>query len=150
MAASDQVPRHADPPGQRKEHRVMTSMWSPGQLRRLDASAELEIAVQRLDGTMPRWVPIWVVCVGRDVFVRTWYRRPSGWFGQVQRSHRARIRVSDVDVAVAVTDVAEGSAELRLGIDNAYRAKYGHYGHDTVEQMVSDAAAATTLRLIPT
>jgi hypothetical protein len=30
----------------------MTSMWSPGQLRRLDASAELEIAVQRLDGTM--------------------------------------------------------------------------------------------------
>jgi hypothetical protein len=99
---------------------------------------------------MHRWVPIWVVCVGRDVFVRTWYRRPSGWFGQVQRSHRARIRVSDVDVAVAVTDVGEGSAELRLGIDNAYRAKYGHYGHDTVEQMVSDAAAATTLRLIPT
>jgi hypothetical protein len=38
---------------------------------------------------------------------------------------------------------------LRASIDAVYRAKYGRYGETTVERMVADDAAATTLRLVP-
>jgi len=127
----------------------MTSTWSREQLQRLGASDELEIAVRRADGTLRRWVPIWVVCVDEHVFVRTWHRRSNGWFGDVLRSQRARIRVADVRADVTVTDVSENSTDLRAGIDNAYLSKYSHYGHTTVDRMVSDAASAATLWLIP-
>jgi hypothetical protein len=127
----------------------VTSTWSPEQLQRLGASDELEIAVRRADGTLGRWVPIWVVCVGERVFVRTWHRRPTGWFGDVLRSQRARIRVADVCADVTVTDVGEDFTDLRAGVDDAYRIKYAHYGHTTVQRMVSAPAAATTLWLIP-
>jgi hypothetical protein len=132
-----------------KEDDAMTSTWSPEQLQRLGASDELEIAVRRADGTVGSWVPIWVVCVGPDVFVRTWHRRSNGWFGDVLRSQRARIRVAHVCADVTVTDVGEDSTDLRAGVDNAYHSKYSRYGDATVDRMVSDPASATTLRLMP-
>jgi hypothetical protein len=61
----------------------MTAAWSPEQLKRIGRAEELQIAAKRADGTLRRWVPIWVVCVGEQVFVRTWYRRDNGWFGHV-------------------------------------------------------------------
>jgi hypothetical protein len=127
---------------------VSLSTWSPELLQRLGASDELEIAVRRADGTLRQWVPIWVVCVGEHVFVRTWHRRSNRWFEAVLRSQRARIRVADVCADVTVTDVGEDSADMRTDVDNAYRSKYSHHGHTTVERMVSDPAAATTLWLI--
>ena len=127
----------------------MSAAWHPEELERIAASDELEIASERADGTLRRWVPIWVVCVAEQVYVRTWHRRENGWFGHVVDSRRARIRVPGVEVDVAVEDVGEGPAELRAGIDAAYRAKYGRYGDTTVGQMVAPAAAAATLLLIP-
>jgi hypothetical protein len=127
----------------------MTSTWSPEQLQRLGASDELEIAVRRADGTLRRLGADWVVCVGEHVFVQTWHRRSNGWFGDVLHSQRARIRVADVCADVTVTDVGEDATDLRAGVDNAYRVKYSRYGPTTVDRMVSEAAAATTLRLIP-
>jgi hypothetical protein len=41
--------------------------------------------------------------------------------------------------------VGEGSPELHAAIDAAYRAKYGRHGG--TERMVTDEAAAATLRL---
>jgi hypothetical protein len=127
----------------------MTIAWTPEQLQQIGASDELEIAVRRAGGTLGRWVPIWVVCTSDQVYVRTWYRRPGGWFGQVLESRRGSIRVPDLQADVTVTDISGNSADLRASVDNAYRTKYGHYGRDTVEKMVSDAAAATTLWLQP-
>ena len=122
--------------------------WPADDLARIAAAEELEIAAQREDGTLRRWVPIWVVCVADQVYVRTWYRRDNGWFGHVLDSRRARIRVPGLDAAVTVQDTGEHTdAELRAGIDAAYRAKYGRYGSTTVDRMVSDDAAATTLQL---
>jgi hypothetical protein len=126
----------------------MSATWSAEELARIGTADELQIAVQSLDGTLRRWVPIWVVCVGDQVFVRTWHRRDNGWFGQVLDSRRARIRVPGLDATVAVQDVGKNKdAELRAGVDDAYRAKYGRYGSTTVERMVNDDAAATTLQL---
>ena len=94
-----------------------------------------------------RWVPIWVVCVGEHVYVRTWYRRESGWFGDVVDSRRARIRVPGLEADVAVEDVGGSADGLRASVDAAYRAKYGRFGG--TERMVTAAAAAATLQLSP-
>jgi hypothetical protein len=126
----------------------MTTAWSAQELEQIGSAAELQIATKRADGTLRRWVPIWVVCVGDQVYVRTWYRRESGWFGHVLGSRRARIRVPGLEVDVAVEDVGEDKAELHPGVDAAYHAKYARYGGPSVDRMTTDAAAATTLRLI--
>jgi hypothetical protein len=107
----------------------------------------LEIAVKRADGTVRRWVSIWVVCVGDQVYVRTWYRRETGWFGHVLDSRQARIRVPGLEADVAVADIGGGPAQLRADIDAAYRTKYGSSGSSSVDAMVAGAAAAATLQL---
>jgi len=127
----------------------VTAGWSREKLERIGRAEELRIATKRADGTLRRWVPIWVVCVGEQVYVRTWYRRDSGWFGHVLDSRRARIRVPGLEVDVAVEDVGEDRANLRAGVDAAYRTKYERYGGTSVDRMVADDAAASTLRLIP-
>ena len=127
----------------------MTAAWTPEQLERIDAAEELQIASRRVDGTLRRWTPIWVVRVDGQVYVRTWHRRTTGWFGDVLDSHRARVRVPGLEADVAVEDVGDGPGDLRAGVDQAYRAKYARYGATTVGPMVADAAAAATLRLVP-
>lgn len=115
--------------------------WTSEDLRHLADSRELEIAVARADGGVGRGTPIWVVVVGDEVFVRTWHRRRTGWYGRAVESARASIRVSEtaVDVVVAVTGDADAHA-----VDEAYRAKYGAAG---AQSMVTPEAAASTLRL---
>ena len=125
----------------------MTVPWSPDELQRIDRAEELQIATERADGTLRRDVPIWVVSAGGQVYVRTWYRRDDGWFGHAVNSRRARIRIAGLEADAAVEDIGNDKSDLRAGIDAAYRAKYGRYGETTVDRMVSDDAAATTLRL---
>jgi hypothetical protein len=127
---------------------VATS-WSSDQLRSLDGARELEIAGERADGTLRRWVPIWVVRAGEDVLVRTWFRRSEGWFGHAVATERARVRVPGLEVEVAVEDIGDADVALRSAVDQAYRDKYGSPGGGSVARMVSDEAAATTLRIAP-
>ena len=125
--------------------RAMTVAWSPDDLARIGSARELQIAVKRDDGTLRRWVPVWTVVAGDQVYVRTWYRRGTGWFGHALRSRRARIRVPGLEADVAVDDVGQGTTRLREDIDAAYRAKYGNSSSTT--SMVTPEAAATSLRL---
>ncbi len=127
----------------------MTAAWSGEQVERIGRAEELQIATKRADGTLRHWVPIWVVCVGEQVFVRTWHRRDTGWFGHVLDSRRARIRVPGLEADVDVEDAGEDTAKLRPGVDAAYRAKYKRYRGTSVDRMTTDDAAASTLRLIP-
>jgi hypothetical protein len=91
-------------------------------------------------------LPIWVVCAGDQVYVRTWHRRTTGWFGRVVDSRQARIRVRGLETDVIVQDIGGDDSDLRSVIDEAYRLKYGSDG-GAVGQMITDSAAATTLRL---
>jgi hypothetical protein len=127
----------------------MPAGWSAEQIGKICNADELRIAAQRPDGTLRGWVPIWVVCVGNQIYARTWYRRDSGWYGDVLASARARISVPGLEVDVTVHNVGNDLApEHRAGVDMAYRAKYGRYGESTVDRMVADDAAATTLLLV--
>jgi hypothetical protein len=131
------------------ENQAGEALWTSAELERLDAAQELEIGVGRADGTLRRAVPIWVVRVGSHVYVRTWHRRDTGWFGQALRTRRAHIRVEGLEADVAVEDVGEGSPEQRAAVDAAYRVKYGGFGDGAVGNMVSASAAAATLQLVP-
>jgi hypothetical protein len=126
----------------------MTGSWSSDELQQIDTTEELHLAAYRADGTPRRETPVWVVRVGEEVYVRTWYRRDNGWFGHVVNSRRARISVAGLEVEIAIEDVG-AMAELRPGVDAAYLAKYGRYAGTSVDRMVTAEAAATTLRLIP-
>ena len=127
----------------------MTTAWSAKELEHIGSAEELQIAIKRADGTLRRWVPIWVVCVGGRVYVRTWYRRDNGWFGQVLGSRRARIHVPGLEVDVAVEDVGEDKTELHAGVDAAYHAKYDSYGPTIVGYVTGPDARLVTIRLIP-
>jgi hypothetical protein len=110
----------------------------------MDAAGELEIAVRRSDGSLLERVPIWVVCAGGQVYVRTWYRRDTGWFGHALRSRRARIRVPDLEADVTIEDIGDAAAQVTADVDAAYRTKYGR---GEAGSMVTATAAATTLQL---
>lgn len=122
----------------------MPASWSATDLRLIDAAGELEIAVRRADGSLRPWVPIWVVCVGGQVYVRTWYRRESGWFGWALRSRQARIRVPDLEADITIDDIGDGLPQTTAEVNAAYRTKYGEGGAGS---MVTATAVATTLQL---
>ncbi|MDL9946885.1 DUF2255 family protein [Gordonia sp. ABSL11-1] len=126
----------------------MSTGWSMDELSALESADELEIATPRPDGTVGRYVPIWVVCSSRHVYVRTWHRRDTGWFGRAARTGDARIRFGEHEIDVIVDDVGS-DVDLRPAVDEAYRTKYGRYGSATVDRMVGDDAGRTTLRLTP-
>lgn len=122
---------------------MVTDGWTAGQLHAVDAAKELEIAVRRPDGGLRVATPIWVVVVGGEVLVRTWYRRDSGWYGGALRSGSARIRVPGATADVRIEDV--GATHDRAATDDAYRRKYGIAGAGS---MTTDAAASSTLLLV--
>jgi hypothetical protein len=127
----------------------VTVAWTPEQLQRIAQARELEIAGPGADGRARRWLPIWVVCVDDEVYVRTWYRRTTGWFGQVTSTGVARVRVPGLEFDVVVTDLGDEDPSLRAAVDRAYRDKYRTPGDETVAGMTTDASAATTLWLTP-
>ena len=127
----------------------MNASWTEEQVQELDRAVELEIASRRADGTLRGWLPVWVVCVDDQVYVRTWYRRTTGWFGHAVESAAARVRLPGLETDVTVEDLGDGDLGLRAAVDRAYETKYGSHGGSSVIQMTSDTAAATTLRLSP-
>jgi hypothetical protein len=59
---------------------VTAAAWTAEELARIGAAEELEIAPRRRDGTLRRAVPIWVVRVGDDLYVRSWRGSHGAWF----------------------------------------------------------------------
>lgn len=104
---------------------------------------ELLISSPRADGSATAWTPVWVVVADDAVYVRTWQRRTTGWYGRAVSAASARIQLNGdaADVRVIPSESAVPDA-----VDAAYRAKYGESG---AQSMVSAEARASTLRLVP-
>lgn len=122
------------------------SSWTSDERTRIGAADELSIAAYRADGTPRRYVPIWVVRVGEDLYVRSWRGRAGGWFRHALQAGQGRIRAGGVERDVTF---AEPDASVQGAIDRAYRAKYARYGDTYVGPMVSPTAQDATLRLTP-
>lgn len=114
--------------------------WTGDQLDRLGTATEIELVLSR------RRVPIWIVRVGDQLYVRSWRGAAGGWYRTVRRSQATRVRVGGTELDVRFVEPDEDVDDL---VDQAYREKYAGYGSAYVEPMVAPEARATTLRLEP-
>jgi hypothetical protein len=121
------------------------SGWSERDLAVIGAAHEIVVAPDRADRTPGPAVPIWVVRVGDELYVRSYRGSSGGWYRRARRNGIGRIRSGREEFRVRFSDVAE--PELRGRIDEAYQVKYGRYGSSYVTPMTSDSAAETTLQL---
>jgi hypothetical protein len=124
---------------------VTAAGWTREELDRIGSAEQLMIAPVRGDGALGRMLPIWVVRVGDELYVRSWRGTRGAWFRAVRASHAGRISAGGVETDVELLDAQQRPDDA---IDGAYRDKYSRYPAH-VEPMVSPQARATTLRLIP-
>lgn len=123
----------------------MSTTWNPAELETIAAAREVEISSLRGDGALTRPVTIWAVRVDDELYVRSVRGDSGGWFKAAERRHEGRIEAGDTAVDVAFEDAAH---QLDEEIDAAYKEKYG-YPSGPVDSITSDAAKATTIRVVP-
>jgi hypothetical protein len=119
--------------------------WTTDELNTIGNAEELHIAPYRRDGTRRRSVPIWVVRVGDDLYVRSWRGTSGRWYRGAQQTQEGHIRADGVDKDVAFADAGDDVGDA---IDDAYRSKYRRYP-TYVPPMISPEARVTTLKLVP-
>lgn len=122
------------------------STWTSDELARIGGAEELKIASRRKDGTLRRFVTIWVVRVGDDIYVRSAYGPQNPWFVRARASGTGRIRAGGVEMDVVFTDAA---ASAHADIDAAYHAKYDRYGPRIVATVVGQRVVDLTIKLEP-
>jgi hypothetical protein len=127
-------------------HSVKTMTWTSDELIRIETAEELQVAPRRRDGTLRTAVPIWVVRVGEDVYVRAAYGPGTGWHRVARASRKGRIRAGGVEKDVTMED-ADGAVNDQ--VDAAYRAKYRRYAGSIVDGITNAQARSSTLRLAP-
>jgi hypothetical protein len=120
--------------------------WTAGELDKIAAAEELELAPARRDGTLRKPVTIWVVRHGDDLYVRSVYGRASNWFRGTQNRHEGHIRAGGVDKDVLFV---EADYDVNDEIDAAYRTKYRGYAASYVTPMAQPQARAATIKLVP-
>jgi len=120
------------------------SVWTAEELDRIGGAEELRIAVRRPDGSLRRPVPIWVVRVGEELFIRSWRGANGSWYRNARLTHDARISSGGLEKDVSLAEVGD---HMSPAVDTAYRAKYGRYS-GYVEPMVAPQARATMLKVM--
>ncbi|HEY2053182.1 MAG TPA: DUF2255 family protein [Solirubrobacterales bacterium] len=119
--------------------------WNPTELERIASAREIEVSSLREDGALTKPVTIWAVRVDDELYVRSLRGDAGGWFKAAEQRHEGRIEADSTAVDVAFEDVPN---HLDEEIDDAYKTKYG-YPSDPVDSMTTDAAKATTIRVVP-
>jgi hypothetical protein len=119
--------------------------WNPTQLERIAGTREIEISSLRDDGALTKPVTIWAVRVEDELYVRSVRGGAGGWFKAAEQRHEGRIEADSTAVDVSFEDLPHHRDEE---IDEAYKAKYG-YPSSPVDSITTDAAQATTIRVVP-
>src|SRR5687768_304735 len=123
------------------------TVWTRDELNKIGNAEELEIASLRSDGTLRKPLPIWVVRVGDELYVRSMNGRTAAWFHGVQTRHEGHIRAGGVDKDV--TFVEESDSNINDQIDAAYATKYRRYAASIINHMVSPEVRSATIKLVP-
>jgi hypothetical protein len=124
------------------------SEWTRDELSKIGNAEELRIQSMRGDGTLRNPVIIWVVRLGDRLFVRS-IKGPTGpWFSGTRRRRQGHIRAGgvDKDVSFVFIDTDDGVSQE---IDAEYRAKYGRYAGRVLNTVLTPAARAATIELVP-
>jgi len=117
--------------------------WTTDELDKVGSADELEVAPLRPDGSQRAYVPVWVVRVGDNLYVRSYRGREGAWYRSAVDQREGRIRAGGVERAVAF----EPDGADQEAVDEAYRAKYARYGDTYLDPMLRPGATETTLRL---
>jgi hypothetical protein len=120
--------------------------WTADELAKIGKADELDISSRRPDGSLRRFVTIWGVRLGNDLFVRSAYGHDNPWFRRALASGEGRVRAGGVERDVTFE---QPGPEVEEDIHAAYHAKYDRYGPRIVRTVVSPEAARSTLRLVP-
>jgi hypothetical protein len=127
-------------------HMQREMTWTSDELERIGTAEDLQLASVRDDGTLRRYVTMWVARVGDAIYVRSAGGPKRPWYRHAQASGAGRIRAGGLDRAVTFEDA---NADARDAIDAAYHAKYDRYGPNIVGHVIGKAAQAVTVRLEP-
>jgi hypothetical protein len=119
--------------------------WTSEELERIGPLQEVEIATRRRDGTLRRPVPVWIVRVGDDLYVRSWHGTDGAWYRAARARLEGRMSAGDDELDI---NFVEPEDDVEDAIDAVYRSKYGHSSR-YAEEMVAPLARATTLKLVP-
>ena len=122
------------------------SAWSDDDLEAIGGADELRIASRRPDGSLRKYIRIWVVRSGDALYVRSAYGYDNPWFQRALRAGQGRIRAGGVERDVAFE---QPDRSLDADVTSAYHAKYDRYGPGIVGTVVSAEAERSTLRLDP-
>jgi hypothetical protein len=126
----------------------LTPNWTADELDRLAAEDEIHLGSVRRDGSIRPPVTMWMVTDGGAVYVRAVKGVAGPWYRHLRMTDRAHVTGAGVETQVVAED-ASGDPELGRRLDAAYRQKYARYAAGTVRSVVTPAAKASTLRLIP-
>ena len=117
--------------------------WTPEELDRVGQAEELHLATRRRDGGLSRYVTMWVVRAGEDLYVRSAYGPDNPWYRRAIAAGEGRVRAGGVDRDVTF---APADPAVQGDIDAAYHAKYDRYGPQIVGSVTGpDGHAVTTL-----
>jgi hypothetical protein len=124
----------------------MTTTWMAEELELIESTDNVGMASRRADGSLRRYITIWVVRVRDEVYIRSAYGPENPWFVRAKASGRGRLKVAgqERDVTFEVP-----GAHVDEDVSAAYRAKYERHPPRVVATVVSDEAARCTLRLVP-
>jgi hypothetical protein len=120
--------------------------WPRDELERIGATEELQLASRRPDGSLRRYVTMWVVRAGDDLYVRSAYGPGNPWYRRAITSGAGRIRAGGIERDVSFT---QASPEAQGDIDAAYHAKYDRRGQRIVGSVTGPGAHGVTVRLVP-
>lgn len=121
--------------------------WTPEELDRIGDAEELRVASYRGDGSLRKYVIIWVARDGGDLYVRSAYGPDNGWYVRAKSSGTGRIRAGGIERDVTFVDVPAAEAATHEALDTAYREKYRRHPANVVATVVGPDAASVTLRL---
>ncbi|HWV25556.1 MAG TPA: DUF2255 family protein [Thermomicrobiales bacterium] len=128
------------------EGMFLMAMWTEDELDTIGEAAEIQIVTYREDGSPRKPVPIWVVRVGNDLFIRSVRGRFGGWYQGARENTDGDIIVDGTAHDVTFEPADSG---LTATIDDAYHTKYHAKSPTHVAPIVAPSAAETTLRLVP-
>jgi len=123
-----------------------TTAWKSDELDRIGRAEELQLASRRSGGTLRRYVTMWVVRVGDDLYVRSAAGPTNPWYRRAMASGAGRVEASGLQRDVTFASADDGVSD---DIDSAYHAKYDRYGPRIVGSVVGPDDHHVTIRLLP-
>ena len=81
--------------------------WTSEELERLGRTQELHLATRRRDGGLSRYVTMWVVRVGDNLYVRSAYGPDNPWYRRARTAGEGRVRAGGVERDVTFESAAD-------------------------------------------